>query len=142
MILYFLFKTCFVITSFLPLIFLESFHAPAICLQIGEYSLQMPMDWSILTCDEDFADLEIIPLASLNNRGFLSPILNPMHSWMPRAEEIQITNVYQDVKWYFPKLKPGHLLAVPLREGPNPPCAYFVEDISRTSEIVDVTKIW
>ena len=34
---------------FLPLIFLESFHAPAICLQIGEFQLQMPMDWSILT---------------------------------------------------------------------------------------------
>ena len=33
---------------FLPLIFLESFYAPAICLQIGEYNIQMPMDWSIL----------------------------------------------------------------------------------------------
>ena len=38
---------------FLPLIFLESFYAPAICLDIGGYKLQMPMDWSILTSDED-----------------------------------------------------------------------------------------
>ena len=52
---------------FLPLIFLESFHAPAICLQIGEFKLQMPMDWSILTTDTTFGSLEVIPLASLNN---------------------------------------------------------------------------
>ena len=29
---------------FLPLIFLESFHAPAICLSIGDKQLQMPME--------------------------------------------------------------------------------------------------
>ena len=55
---------------FLPLIFLESFYAPAICLQIGEYNIQMPMDWSILLCDEDLDGIETLPLASLNNRGF------------------------------------------------------------------------
>ena len=64
------------------------------------------------------------------------------HYFRPEFYPVEIVDVYQEVKWYFPKLKPGHLLAVPLREGPNPPCAYFVEDISRTSEIVDVTKIW
>ena len=125
---------------FLPLIFLESFYAPAICLQIGEHNIQMPMDWSILTCDEDFADLEIIPLASLNNRGFLSPILNPMHSWMPRAEEIQITNVYQDVKWYFPKLKNGHMLVVPLEDKPEPKCALFVKDYKKIKN-VDISDL-
>ena len=81
----------------------------------------MPMDWSILTCDEDFADLEINPLASLNNRGFLSPILNPMHSWMPRAEEIQITNVYLGCKMVLSKLKTDSMLVV-LEDGPSPMC--------------------
>jgi len=95
----------------------------------------MPMDWSILTSDEDFGGIEIIPLASLNNRGFVTPILNPMKSWMPKAEEINITNVYQDVKWYFPKLKNGHLLSVPLEDGPEPKCALFVKEANKIKNI-------
>lgn len=120
---------------FLPLIFLESFHAPAICLQIGEYSVQMPMDWSILICDEEYSGFEVIPLASLNNRGFQSLIMNPLQAISIGAREISITNIYQDVKWYFPKLKNGHLLAVPLENGPKPKCAYFVKEANKVQDI-------
>ena len=120
---------------FLPLIFLESFHAPAICLQIGEYSVQMPMDWSILICDEEYSGFEVIPLASLNNRGFQALVMNPLQAISIRAKEIAITNLYQDVKWYFPKLKNGHLLAVPLSGGPKPKCAYFVKEANKVQDI-------
>ena len=120
---------------FLPLIFLESFYAPAICLQIGEHNIQVPMDWSIVTSDEDFGGLEVIPLASLNNRGFVTPIFNPMKSWMPQAAEIQITNVFQDVKWFFPKLKNGHLLVVPLEDKPEPKCAMFVKEANKVKDM-------
>ena len=58
------------------LIFLESFYASAICLQIGEHNIQMPMDWSIAITDEDLTGIEVIPLTSLNNRGFLTATLN------------------------------------------------------------------
>jgi hypothetical protein len=120
---------------FLPLIFLESFHAPAICLQIGEYSIQMPMDWSILLCDEDLHMLEILPLASLNNRGFRALSMNPMTTSIPSSYDISITNVYQDVKWFFPKLKNGHMISVPLEDGPNPKCAFFVKDANKVKDI-------
>jgi hypothetical protein len=33
---------------FIPLIFLESFNAPALVLRIGEHTIKMPMDWQIL----------------------------------------------------------------------------------------------
>jgi len=120
---------------FLPLIFLESFHAPAICLQIGEHSVQMPMDWSILICDEEYSGFEVIPLASLNNRGFQALVMNPLQAISISAKEIAITNIYQDVKWYFPKLKNGHLLAVPLSGGPKPKCAYFVKEANKVQDI-------
>lgn len=120
---------------FLPLIFLESFHAPAICLQIGNRTLQMPMDWSILICDEDYSAVEVIPLASLNNRGFRCLTMNPMISKTLGSEEINITNIYQDVKWYFPKLKNGHILAVPLENKPNPVCAFFVKEVNKVCEL-------
>ena len=125
----------FVDFYFLPLIFLESFYAPAICLQIGEYNIQMPMDWSILLCDEDLDGIETLPLASLNNRGFNVLTMNPMASRIPGSSPVSITNVYQDVKWFFPKLKNGHLLAVPLEDGPEPVCAYFVKEANKVKDI-------
>jgi hypothetical protein len=52
-------------------------------------------------------------------------------------------DIYQDVKWYFPKLRPGQLLAVPIdSESENPLCAYFVKDISRVSEVIDFGRAW
>jgi len=95
----------------------------------------MPMDWSILLCDEDLDGIEVLPLASLNNRGFRVLVMNPLTTRIPQSQEIGITNVYQDVKWYFPKLKNGHMLAVPLEDGPNPKCAYFVKEANKVKNI-------
>jgi len=120
---------------FLPLIFLESFHSPAICLTIGKHKIQMPMDWSIVTSDEDFGSIEVLPLASLNNRGFIAPLFNPLRNCIPDAAELQITNIYQDVKWYFPKLKNGHILVVPLEDKHEPKCALFVKELSKIKDI-------
>jgi hypothetical protein len=119
---------------FLPLIFLESFYAPAICLQIGEWKLQMPMDWSVLLCDEDMGGVETIPLASLNNRGFKALTMNPMSNKIPDSYDITITNIYQDVKWFFPKLKHGHLLAVPLENKKTPKCVFFVKELNKVQD--------
>mgnify|MGYP003656591665 FL=1 len=123
---------------FLPLIFLESFYAPAICLQIGPYNLQMPMDWSIAITDEDLSGIEVIPLTSLNNRGFLTVTLNPLSGSLLQAEEIKITNIFQDVKWFFPKLKHGHMLLIPLEDGANPRCAMFVKEANKIPQEIDV----
>jgi len=93
------------------------------------------MDWSVLLCDEDFDSVETLPLASLNNREFRALVMNPLTSRLPNSEPIEITNVYQDVKWFFPKLKNGHLLAVPLESGENPKCAFFVKDANKVKDI-------
>lgn len=119
----------------LPLVFLESFHAPAICLKIGEHDIQMPMDWSILICDEELTSTEIVPLTSLSNRGFRAIRHNPMMTSKIHGVPIEITNVFQDVIWYFPKLKNGHVLAVPLEEGERPRCAYFVKEANRVCDL-------
>ena len=72
-----------------PLVFLESFYSPAIVLNIGGNEIQMPMDWSIAICDDEcHTEVEIVPLTSLNNRGFRTPVFNPMDNKIPRIEEI------------------------------------------------------
>jgi hypothetical protein len=127
---------------FIPLVFLESFNAPAVVLKIGNYQVQMPLDWSIVVgCHESGNDLEVISLTSLTNRGFDAFVFNPISDFKFSFLEVEILNVYMDFKWYFPKMKNGQLLAVPLREGDEPPCVFFVKDISRQSEIIQYAKL-
>ena len=101
----------------------------------------MPLVWSILIWDEDHTDVELIPLKSWNDRGFRTIMFNPLAYKIPLSEEIKITDAYSEVKWFFPKLKNGHILAVPLEDKPNPVCAYFVKDINKQSEIIDFGKL-
>ena len=123
---------------FMPLIFLESFSAPAMVLEINGKEITMPIDWCIAVGDSHSGnDLEVLPLTSLNDRGFEAFLFNPLTSYTVKFGEIKITNFYNDVKWYFPKMKNGQLLSVPVQEGDNPLCAYFVKDISRQNELID-----
>lgn len=128
---------------FIPLIFLESFNSPALVLRIGKNIIRMPVDWHILIGEHDIGDLEVVPLTSINDRGFSVFTFNPLTSFKPEFAPIEIVDIYQDVKWYFPKLKPGQMLAVPLEVNVEKPlCAYFVKDIPRLSEVVDYGKCW
>jgi hypothetical protein len=127
---------------FTPLIFLESFNAPAMVLRIGNDEVVMPIDWSIAVGDSTCAsDIEILPLTSLNDRGFEALIFNPLSSFRVEFKKIEIVNFYKDVKWYFPQMKNGPLLATPTRFGDKPDCAYFVKEISRQNEIIQLDKI-
>jgi hypothetical protein len=127
---------------YIPLIFLESFSAPALILRIGSHRIKMPMDWQILIGEPDIGDLEMLPLTSINDRGFKVFQFNPLSSFRPSFPDIEIIDVYQEVNWYAPKLKNGQMLCVPLTDGPKPECVYFVKDISRNCEIVDYNKAW
>ena len=125
---------------YIPLIFLESFNTPALVLKIGDKKIRMPVDWSVLIGEPDLGDLEVIALSALNDRGFKAFEFNPLSSFRPSFLDIEIVDVYQEVAWYAPKLKNGQLLCVPLGEGENPECVYFVKDISRNCEIVDYNR--
>ena len=127
---------------FVPLIFLESFNSPAVVLSVNGNEVTMPLDWCMAVgCSEAGSDLEVLPLTSLNERGFEAFLFNPLESFKPEFGTIEIVNFYNDVKWYFPKMKNGQLLSVPITDGNNPLCAYFVKDISRQCEIIDFGKL-
>ncbi len=125
---------------FIPLVFLESFNSPALVLRIGEHRIKMPIDWQILIGEPDVGDLEMLPLTSINDRGFKAFEYNPLTSFSPTYHDIEIVDVYQDVSWYAPKLKNGQMLCVPLNDSDKPLCVYFVKDISRNCELVDYNK--
>jgi len=125
---------------YIPLIFLETFNSPALVLKIGNTTMKMPIDWQVLIGEPDVGDLEMLALTSINDRGFKVFEFNPLTSFAPAYLNIEIVDVYQDVTWYVPKLKNGQMLAVPIDDTPNPRCVYFVKDISRNCEIVDIMQ--
>jgi len=127
---------------FMPLIFLESFSSPAMVLRIGDQEITMPVDWSVAVgCSESGNDIEILPLTSLNDRGFEAFVFNPLTSYKVDFKPLEIVNFYTDVKWYFPKMKNGQLLSTPLAEGGDPMCAFFVKDISKQCEVIEYGKL-
>jgi hypothetical protein len=127
---------------FIPLIYLESFNAPAAVLQIGEHKISMPLDWKMVVGDGEQGELFVLPITSLNGRGFNAFTFNPISGSRPDFIEVDIIDIYQEVKWYFPKIKSGQILTVPLTNAKSPPCAYFVKDISRHSETLDYSMVW
>lgn len=127
---------------YIPLIFLESFNSPALVLRVGTDMIRMPMDWQLLIGEPDLGDLEMLPLTSINDRGFKAFQFNPLSSFRPSFPDVEIVDVYHEVTWYAPKLKNGQILAVPLTNDPDPECVYFVRDISRNCEIVDYNRAW
>jgi hypothetical protein len=87
-------------------------------------------------------DPEVLPLTSINERGFEAFSLNPISGFRPEYLPVEIVNIYQDVKWYFPKMKNNQLLTVPIHEGEGPLCVFFVKEISRQSEVLQLDKLF
>lgn len=127
---------------FMPLYFLDVFPRPAADLRIGPYRVQMPLDWSVVIADKDIGLLEIIELQRINDRDFDIFCLNPIKGYTPQFHEIIIDHIFPDVTWNLPKLKFGHLLAVPLHDGPSPPCAFFVRDVQKLPDHLDIGKVF
>ena len=128
---------------FVPLVFLEIFNAPAAVLRIGNHMVKMPLDWSLIICEPDVGDPEVVPITSLNDRGFDAFVFNPLgdfrHNYMP----VNIVDIYSDVKWFFPKLKQGQILAIPIEtDVENPRCVYCAKEINKQNEIVSIDRAW
>jgi len=127
---------------FVPLVFLEIFNAPAAVLRIGDNMVKMPLDWSLIICEPDVGEPEVVPITSLNDRGFHAFTFNPISGFLPKFQNVEITNVFQEVKWHFPKLKFGHFLAVPLGDEEGSNCAFFVKETSKVPDILDTYYLW
>ena len=128
---------------FIPLIFLESFSSPSVVLDVGGYELQMPIDWNIAVgCSDSGNDIEVLPLTSIGDRGFEAFLFNPHTSFKPDFTPVKVINYDNDVKWYFPKVRNGQLLSVPIEEKKEPLCAYFIKDVTRQTEVIKYGELF
>ena len=127
---------------YIPLIFLESFNAPAAVLEIGPHKIKMPLDWKMLIGEAGQSEMHVLPITSLNDRGFDVFSFNPLSSFAPNFLPIEIVDIYSDVIWYAPRLRNGQFLCVPIEDGPKPRCVYFVKEVSRNCEVVDYAQVF
>tara|TARA_X000000368_G_C22843268_1_gene628653 strand:+ start:310 stop:816 length:507 start_codon:yes stop_codon:yes gene_type:complete len=128
---------------YVPLIFLESFSSPSCVLDIGGFEVQMPIDWHIAVgCPDSGNDIEILPLTSIGDRGFEAFIFNPLTSFKPDFTPVKVINYYNDVKWYFPKVRNAQLLSIPVENKDKPMCAFFIKDITRQTEVIKYGELF
>ena len=127
---------------FLPLLYLESFPMACADMRVGSYSIQMPLDWHVVVGDIHSGALETISIIDLNDKDFDVFAFNPIKGYMPQFLKFELVNVYSEVKWFFPKLKNNHFLAVPLHDGPEPLCVFFIKDPTKHSEQIDIRNLF
>ena len=96
------------------------------------------MDWSIMIGEKELGLCELVPLTSLNDRGFECFVHNPFSGYTHEFKEVKIVNVFQEVKWYFPKLKNGHILTMPIRAGNKPSCVFFAKELNQIPDQIQV----
>lgn len=111
-------------------------------MDIGHWKIQLPLDWSILVCDEYYSDIEVMPLEDLNDRGFHTMVFNPLKHMVPKPYEVNISNVYMEIKWFVPKLKNGNILVIPLEDGPAPNCILAVKDTSKIPDVISIGSLF
>lgn len=124
------------------MVVLDEFPCPVADLRIGPYSIQMPLNWSVVIGDKNLGAIEIISLQQINDRDMDVFVFNPISGYMPGFLPITVENSFPDVMWSVPHLRNGHILAVPLTSAPVPPCAFFVKDTNKLPEALDITKIF
>lgn len=139
---------------FNPFVMIDQMVVPSADVRIGNYKVQIPLDWHILVGDKEYGDLEIIPLTNLNDRGFSVFCYNPLDGFKPYFLDIEILEIYPDGFWQFPRIKYGCLLLCPLHDqltipdkkdgtvGTRGPLNCFVvRDTNKLPEIIDIGKI-
>jgi hypothetical protein len=126
---------------FPPVVFIDQFTRPAADLRIGNYHVQVPLDWSVVIADKNMGSMELIDIKHINDRDFQVFCFNPISGYMPSFPDIEIENIFPDVSWSVPKLDNGHILAVPITMGREPLCALFVKDTNKLPDCLDITKI-
>jgi len=124
-----------------PLVFLESFNAPCAILEIGPYNLEVPLDWHIIIADQFLGQSEIISIMQIADRGFRAFAINPDHV-KPEFLPLNLKTVYNEKKWFLPKLKVGHMLSVPLELDSNSLCVFFGKDLTKINEVIQIDQLW
>lgn len=132
-----------------------SYEHPSVELQIGEFAVEVPLNWKILTGHPDEGLLELVNIEDLLGFEYKAFVSNPLHGFVPSFLDIKIKKAYpSNTRWFVPKLEKKNILAIPIGEESNwkdyvidrktnetkkaPLCAYFIDDIDPMKNVIEV----
>lgn len=95
-----------------PLVFIDTFVAPGVDLEIGDFRVTLPFRWSIMIGHGDQVDLISIEDLIGNTHNIFA--FNPMTSYMPRVMECRVRGIHKNANWSIPTMNKEWLLLVPL----------------------------
>lgn len=135
---------------FMPLVYLESFNAPALVLQIGNNYIKVPCiespnDWKLLIGDSEMGVIEAISVEDLNstNHVFTAFSFNPISSFSFDFKQVRIVDAFAEMKWYMPTLPPNYVLTVPLASGSKKDCVFLTTgSTGRKIESIEVGEVF
>ena len=107
-----------------------SFSAMSAELEIGEYTLTVPINWQILLGDEESGMMEMSTIEDLMSlKEPHAYIINPIKSMFAKYLPVKVKSIFTiNARWQIPMLNKKHLLAVPVRNKENPLCAFFADE--------------
>ena len=114
-----------------------AFNSISAELQIGSNKIQVPLGWQILLGDEDTGMVEMCTIENLlNMKEPRAYVYNPIRSMYAKFEEVKVLHIFTlSVKWQIPYLQKKNLLAVPMRNGTNPPCVFFADENEKIPDL-------
>lgn len=114
-----------------------TFNSMSADLEIGDEVIQVPLAWQILLGDEDSGLMEMCTVENiLNMKEPCAFVYNPIRSMYARYLPVRVLRVYTlPTKVQIPLLAKKNLLAIPLRTGDNPLCAYFADENEKIQDV-------
>ena len=110
---------------------LEEWNSASMSLHIGQYTIVMPMHWSILCTDLEY--VQSVPLYETPGRDFGIFCINPVDGYMPGFHTLRTSSIFPNTTWTAPPVRDKDMLVVPIGFEPTlhedlergPICAIF-----------------
>lgn len=133
---------------FNPLVFVDTYQAPAVVLEVGNYTVVLPFKWSILITYADQA--EVVPIKELPGKEYDAFCLNPISGYMPRMLPIRLVNIHNNASWTSPPMDRNKMLVVPIgferdsegNQRDQPLCMIVGEQKVRAPDTIDMSTLW
>ena len=131
-----------------------SYEHPSVELQIGDFTIEIPLNWKILTGHPDEGLLELVSVEDLLGFQYKAFVSNPLRGIIPSYLDIKVNKAYpSNTRWFVPKLQKKNMLSVPIGEESQwkdymidrktketqkaPLCAYFMDDIDTMKNVIE-----
>jgi hypothetical protein len=92
---------------------LEEIVSPTIELQVDGFHFALPASWSILVCDEETMQLDVVDIASVAGKEFKAMVYGPNYN-MVEAVSVSATNYHPNYANVAPSMSKNQMLCHPI----------------------------